>query len=976
MFFYSLRVTLVAAIISSSFTLYSQPDADKKFLYSDEGSQGQKKPIDFAALDNWQSLMPYQSSTVMISDNGQYCSYQINNGEGRSQTIVQATDGSWKQEIFGRQTGEFSGDSRWFIYPSKDSLILLPLGGGALRKIASVSSFQTDGKSSEGKVKWVAWQSKSNPSALHLLDLETNKEQVLDGVKSYMFDKSGRWLACRLVNSELLLHPLSTGKVQRLSNVSQYQLDKKGSLLYAACRDSSGQRILRMSLTDGQKNTIWQEQDSTIKLTAIKLNEDENKLLYMSEQRISNKVVSTIGYWTNGMKQAKVLVQDGYKQLEGLRIMPGGASFSTNDQYILFNMQSTAENKRKPVKDAVQVDIWHYKDTVLQSEQLLYNEGKKIPTPLLEIPTYQAAISTSNGKIVQLGEIARTKHFSRLITGDFAVVIIKKLVHDRLISPKSLIYDSIWLHSLKDDSLIFWRRALRNTLKPIPSPNGHYLVWFDQEQGHYFSFDWRTRQSVNISASVPVYLGSDMSFDSEDIKNNSFTGILGWLPDDGKLLVYDTYDIWQLDPAGRTAPVNLTNGYGRRNNIKLRLTEGTGNNASKAGGVFAPGTVLLLTALDLKNMENGFYRKQLNRPGDPEKLFMGPYVLDWSGIQPNNGEEPNSRPLLKARDADVWLVTRQSAQEAPNYFITRDLKTYQPLTYIRPQEKINWSSTELMRFEQMDGTMSQGVLYKPENFDPNKKYPIIINYYYQFSQLLHEYPVPKLQTAGNIDIPWFVSRGYLVFRPDIHFTTTRPRPASAWNTVEGAGRYLKTLPYVDGLRMGICGHSRGGGYTNYIITHSTQFAAALEGAGVSDWVSSQLQLVYTDGSVRPTDNNSYIYTNQQFMMDNPILNVDKVTSPLLIFHCKSDGAVPFEQAVEMYIAMRREGKKVWLLQYDGEGHTLQEKKNKQDLTIRSTQFFDHYLKGAPAPVWMTRGVPAKLKGIETGLELDNEIKDP
>ncbi|MGC4231473.1 MAG: prolyl oligopeptidase family serine peptidase, partial [Niabella sp.] len=282
------------------------------------------------------------------------------------------------------------------------------------------------------------------------------------------------------------------------------------------------------------------------------------------------------------------------------------------------------------------------------------------------------------------------------------------------------------------------------------------------------------------------------------------------------------------------------------------------------------------------------------------------------------------------------------------------------------------------RFKQVDGTLSQGILYRPQDFDPAKKYPVIIRYYYQFSHLLHEFPTPDYIYSAHLDVASLVSRGYLVLAPDIYFTADRPRPASAWNTVEGAGRYLKTLPYVDSTRMGISGHSRAGGYTNYIITHSTQFAAAFEGAGVSDWVSAQLQLVFNSGYPRPAiGQEPYIYANKQFIMDNPILHADKITTPLLIFHNKLDAAVPFEQGVELYIAMRRLGKKVWMLQYDdGEGHSVVLPKNKEDLTIRVTQFFDHYLKGAPAPKWMTTGVPAKLKGIETGLEFDNSGRKP
>jgi hypothetical protein len=91
---------------------------------------------------------------------------------------------------------------------------------------------------------------------------------------------------------------------------------------------------------------------------------------------------------------------------------------------------------------------------------------------------------------------------------------------------------------------------------------------------------------------------------------------------------------------------------------------------------------------------------------------------------------------------------------------------------------------------------------------------------------------------------------------------------------------------------------------------------------------------------------------------------------------KSDEVVPFAQGGEFFTALRRLGKKVWMLQYDGEGHSLSRGKVAEDFHKRMMQFFDHYLKGSPAPKWMTKGLPAQLKGIENGFEIDSEVKTP
>ncbi|MBO9574029.1 MAG: S9 family peptidase, partial [Chitinophagaceae bacterium] len=310
----------------------------------------------------------------------------------------------------------------------------------------------------------------------------------------------------------------------------------------------------------------------------------------------------------------------------------------------------------------------------------------------------------------------------------------------------------------------------------------------------------------------------------------------------------------------------------------------------------------------------------------------------------------------------------------------------------------NWLRAELINFRQQDGSKCQGILYKPENFDPSKKYPVIIHYYDQFSLCLNQYPVTDYTVSAFINIPWFVSRGYLVFATDIYFnkgaygTPGIKETKIAWgeaamNAVEGAASWLSKQYFVDSTKLGIAGHSMGGGLTSYLVTHSKRFAAAFMGAGVTDWVSSALQLDCGamncgDGTSRlsvdyysgPTG--SDIWTNNAKYVDNPILHVAEVTSPLLMFHCKNDGGVPFEQAVEMFIAMRRMGKKAWLLEYDQGGHQTQNQKDSRDLTIRATQFFDHYLKGAPPPIWMTCGIRAQFKQIETGYEFDTTGRQP
>jgi dipeptidyl aminopeptidase/acylaminoacyl peptidase len=361
----------------------------------------------------------------------------------------------------------------------------------------------------------------------------------------------------------------------------------------------------------------------------------------------------------------------------------------------------------------------------------------------------------------------------------------------------------------------------------------------------------------------------------------------------------------------------------------------------------------------------------LGKKDAPELLSMAPCYME--GL--NSNYYVNT--LGKAKAANVWVVKRENATMAPNYFVSYDLKTFTQLTNLVPQRRYNWLTAELHSFKQLDGTISQGVLYKPENFDPAKKYPLIISFYSNLSDRLHKYPAANYMNRPSIfDEPaWMVSHGYLIFIPDIYFIKDQWGPSTV-NTIDGAARYLRQLPYVDGAHMGAVGHSNSGRFGYYLLTHSKSFAAMSIGAGAANIINVALSLEKDQksrlswGEIEsyPTGL-GHLWQNKNAWLDHTsVLHADKVESPLLLFHCKKDGA-PVEQAVQMFAALRRLEKKCWWLQYDNGDHIVGND-DARDWTIRYTQFFDHYLKGAPPPLWMTRGIPAAMKGIEAGYELD------
>lgn len=323
---------------------------------------------------------------------------------------------------------------------------------------------------------------------------------------------------------------------------------------------------------------------------------------------------------------------------------------------------------------------------------------------------------------------------------------------------------------------------------------------------------------------------------------------------------------------------------------------------------------------------------------------------------------------LKARDANVYIVQRTPAGGSPNYFYTTNFKDFTPLSNLRPEKDWNWFITESHTWQSLDNTTVNGTLYKPENFDSTKKYPLI---FYCGDKM----PEVAQPSDGRLNIPSFTSNGYLVFVPEIRLKTGAPG-RSIYNTIISALNYLSKYSWVDTGKLGLQGFELGAYAANYMVTHTKHFAAVCSAAGLTDLISAYGSLDGNGDSQAPMiEGEPYrlgatLWDNPDLYIENsPIFDADKVTTPLLMMHNKSDDKVPFAQAIELFTGLRRLQKEAWLLQYDDGAHTLHGP-SAVDFSVRMAQFFDHYLKGAPAPVWMTRGIPARMKGIVSGLELD------
>ncbi len=831
-------------------------------------------------------------------------------------TVVQSLKGDWKKEITRIKDPRFTEDSHQLAYLNAgDSLCLLTLGDSSVYYIPAVGSFRL-----------------------------------------FMGD-GGEWLVYQIKDTSrrLVLKNLSSGRTLSFQAIDNYILGNGGEIailnVAGGARQNGTRRLLWVDLRSGSIKEIWSSDNQGIKIENMILDNRDRQLAFLVEAPQDSGFKINVWYCKDGMSVAERLVEDGTWGTLGALRLEELVRFNRNGSRLFVKLQ---DDKRSVKKNSAlaSVDVWSYNDTVLQPHQLdqVAHEGE---------PDYLAVIGIRDGHMLRLQQKGeRELGITGLSSDDYRVMDDCRGNYE----------ERYWSAGAQPSSTLVStvtgaRKHISLDIQEF-SPNGAFLIGTDRDWNLY-GYEISTGQICDISRSIPVpYFAGYVDSYRDQTRGIQFAAWVG--ADSCSLLVYDRYDIWQVDPSGKRPPINVTHGFGRKNKTELRLSnycfhEDKGKWVDGASGI-------LLTAFNKVTKRSGFYSLNLGSSSMPAYLASGPY--DYKPIF-------GAPSVTKAKDADVYLITRASVTEAPNYYWTADFKTMTALSTVHPEKRYKWLTTTLVSFKSVNGVASQGILYKPEDFDPKKKYPVIITYYRERSDELNFFP--SIFSGYNMSIPWLTSHGYLVFIPDIYYETGKVG-RSALNFILGAAAYLEKFPWVDGTHMGLCGHSFAGFETNYVVTHSRRFAAAVASSGMSDvvfdyngklwggvsWGSSGQGYYENRGGVM----HATLWEHPEFYLENsPILYADRIKTPLLQVANIGDGNVPFEHGLEMYQALRRLGKPGWMLQYDHGGHGLNGGQL-LDFIIRSQQFFDYYLKGAPAPKWMVEGVPADLKQIDSGLSLE------
>ncbi len=487
--------------------------------------------------------------------------------------------------------------------------------------------------------------------------------------------------------------------------------------------------------------------------------------------------------------------------------------------------------------------------------------------------------------------------------------------------------------------------AVEENGNPEFSPSGRYIYWWNRQDSIWKTFDTEKKMLSVLG------LWSISTFHNElnDVpqKANPY-GIAGWLSGDSIAVVYDRYDLWQLKPSNPIYNKQLTFGRDKKEvhrYIKLSSDE-----------MYLPDSNLLLHVFD-ENTKSDSY-KIYDKNADTTLLLLKENVK-------------YQQYLVKAKSSSKILFTKESFEIFPDLWMSdTTFLISKRISDVNPQQKdYAWGKAQLISWTNYRGKKNEGLLYYPADYNPELKYPMIVNFYEKSSNELYRHKAPEAHRS-SINYSYYTNNGYFIFNPDISYTTGQPGEDCV-NAVESGVDFLVKQGWIDEKNIALQGHSWGGYQIAYLLTKSERYKCAEAGAPVVNMVSAYGGVRWESGMSRmfqyekaQSRLGASLWENPELYHKNsPIYEMPKVNAPVLIMHNDEDGAVPWYQGIEYYMALRRLGKPAWLLNYNNEPHWPVKWQNRLDFNIRMEQFFDHFLKDKPMPLWMKEGNTPLTKGI-------------
>lgn len=875
----------------------------------------EKKAMTFEQMVEWKRI-----SAQSISDDGNWVSCKTEPWKGDATLHLYNRKGDEKATFCPASKGEFSPSSQYLLVTRVPSL----------RETDSLKLRKT----------------KAENMPMNRLDIYqlSGQTETIDSLKSYKLSEVTDLLAYQRgskADSLLYIRTLDGKRQDSFPAVTEFGFAKKGNVLYYIS-DS----LLYTYTPEKGSHRIT---DRKGVFSKVSFNEKGTKLAYLYCTDKDSVATRSALYVANENSSPQLIAEKGNPAFPVSWVVSenGTVYFSENSSRLFFGTAPAPKQKDSTMlaENRPDVQIWKW-DEGVQYTQQVYNKASNLKR------TYTAVYNLNNRQLFQLA----TEELPILITADegnasFALLASSKGYETEQMWEGRTRYD-LYTVNLETGHREQFRKA-GNTL-PRLSPKGKYAYWYQEQDSSWYTRSMKDGREYRLTT-PQTFAAWDEDNDVPDYP--SPYGLAGWTDNDEYLLLRDRYDIYQFSPTAAFTPINLTVN-GRTEQLSYSLVR-----LDKEKKSVDLKEEQLLMAFNEKTKGFGYYSAHFSaaRPTAPQTLLAGNFML--------------STPV-KAKQANTLLYTRETFEQYPDLHLTDlSFRNSVQLTHgDSQQQEVNWGTAELVNWISLDGCPLEGIVYKPANFDPAKKYPMIVNFYERNAETLYSYRMPEPHRS-TIDYHFYTSNGYIVFNPDVRYTDGYPGE-SCYNCVMPGITSLIAKGYINEKAIAAQGHSWGGYQVAYLATRTNLFAAIESGAPVVNMLSAYGGIRWGSGL-----NRSFQYEHgqsriggtiwdmpMQYIENSPLFTMDKVTTPILIMHNDNDGHVPWYQGIEYFIALKRLQKPVWLLNYPGEPHWPMRLANRIDFQKRMYQFFDHYLRQTPMPTWMSEGVPAVDQEFELGYE--------
>ncbi len=931
-----------------------------------------KKLITQDTYDEWRTI-----SGAALSNDGKWAVYTQSPVVGEGELVARSTSGSTEYRVprgftgrpqltagasgpgFTVQAAQVSADSRFVVFtiyppradvdrartrrgatPPRNSIGIVNLADGAVTRLPNVKAFQL----SRNGGRFLAYHLEDTtarpgqngaaaPGAVRNLP-----SMPAGGVAGT--DTARATGARRETGTTLVLRELATGTETRIDGVTEFAFDENEQWLgyTVASVDSAADGAYVRALGTGTVTTLL---GGRAVYRSLAFDRKGSQVVFMSSLGDSTPKPAYSVYHASltsargaPAPAAARRIIAGADAPRGMLIADRGrVDFTREGNAVTFALAKVPLDSipADSLADKAVYDLWHWQDTKIQPQQRLDAARDRART-------FLAVYHLATGKWTQLAndslQVTLSDDAKRALGVNSVEYAIPQFWGEGGL-------DAYLVDPSSGGKTLIARKLDR---QPQLSPGGNYVTFFRDGQWHAYAT--ATGKTVSLTGAIASIKFQDEEFDSPDIPPPY--GLGGWTTGDRRVLVYDRFDIWEIDPTGVVAPKSMTDGAGRRAGMTFRIVD-----LDRDERFIDPAKPVLLRAVDSLTKATGFYRERIGADAAPERIVMADRSL---GVP------------QKARNAEQYLITQSTYREFPDLWTGTSLAGTTKISDANPQDsQYPRGTVELVSWMNGDGIPLRGLLFKPENFDPSKQWPMVVYYYEKLTDGLHNYVAP---TGRNVVNPMvYTALGYVVFEPDIVYTDGQPGPSAAKSIIPGV-QSLIAKGFIDPKRVGIAGQSWGGYQSAYLVTVTNMFAAAVPNATVVNMTSAYGGIRWASGLARAFQ---YEHTQsriggslweypERFIENSPLFRLDRVTTPVLFMANDNDGAVPWYQGIEFYVGMRRLQKEAYMVTYNGDEHNPTKRANQKDIDLKMQEFFATKLLGAEPPSWMVRGIPYLEKG--------------